>query len=83
MADETDPTRAVADVARAYRRVFLTPDGNRVLSDLARTFHPRGDPWASPIVAGDPQATAVNCGRRDVLNHIQKSLMIEEKSLND
>jgi hypothetical protein len=56
------------DVAQAYRIALgrEAPAGRLVLADLARYCHA----LESTFVAGDPHATALNEGRRDVLNHV-------------
>lgn len=67
LANTWTPERA-ADVAGAYRIALgrESPTGALVLADLARYCHA----LETTFVAGDPCATALNEGRRDVLNHV-------------
>lgn len=58
--------RRARDVANAYRAVFDTPDGRRVLADLAAYCNVN----ASSFTPGDPHRTAFNEGARDTFNHV-------------
>lgn len=63
------------DVANAYRIALgrEAPAGRLVLADLARYCHA----LETTFVAGDPHQTALNEGRRDVLNHILELLDVQ------
>jgi hypothetical protein len=68
--------RAIAGRRVAYRQVFRSPNGERVLADLARfcranvtTMHP------------DARAHALAEGRREVWLHIQEQLQLTEDEL--
>lgn len=64
--------------ARAYERVFATPEGQRVLHDILRA----GGILAIAHVAGDPFATAFQDGRRSLALHIIDQLRWNEAALN-
>ncbi len=57
-----------------YRRVFETPAGQEVLSDLA-TFCRA---FTSTFVRGDPYSTALGEGRREVFNRIAGLIALDE-----
>lgn len=47
-----------------YARAFTLLDGEAVLGDLMERFA------KAPFVAGQPDATAYNCGTKAVIEHI-------------
>lgn len=55
---------------QAYKQVFEGPFGDKVLADLRR-FCKASTP---SFVPGDPHATSLNEGRREVWNRIQAHL---------
>ncbi|HMV57036.1 MAG TPA: hypothetical protein PKD38_07495 [Nitrospira sp.] len=57
-------------VANAYRAVFETPEGEIVLTHLAR----HGFIFDTTFVQGDPQATALNEGSRRLVLSIMRML---------
>ena len=67
---------AIGDRRVTYRQVFRTPNGERVLKDLAKfcranstTMHP------------DPRMHALAEGRREVWLHVQQQLQLTEDEL--
>ncbi len=59
-----------ARVSEAYKRVFDTPDGKRVLADILE----RGMVLQTSIVAGAPDMTQANEGRRQLALEIVEQL---------
>ncbi|MEZ5665899.1 MAG: hypothetical protein R3F55_00360 [Alphaproteobacteria bacterium] len=57
-----------------YRRVFDGPDGEAVLADLARFCRA----FATTFVRGDPHASALGEGRREVFNRIAALIALDE-----
>ena len=53
----------------AYREVFATDDGGRVLEDLRSRCH-----WYSPSFDADPYVTAFNEGQRATVLFIEQML---------
>lgn len=60
-----------------YRAVFQTPEGERVLADLARTVRFR----ETPLVPGAPDETAVQIGQHDVIRHILRMVHMTDDEL--
>ena len=58
--------REAKPVAAAYRALFDTPEGQRVMRDLAAYCRV----GTSSFTAGDPHQTAFNEGARDVFLHV-------------
>lgn len=63
--------------AADYRATFGGGAGRRVLADLAR----RNNLLATSVVAGDPQLTAFNEGRRAVVLEILRELRWDDRDL--
>lgn len=61
----------------AYRAVFGTPDGERVLADLAQTTRFT----ETPLVPGAPDETAVAIGQHDVVRHILRMIAMTDAEL--
>ncbi len=66
-----------ARVQRAYREVFSTPAGRRVLNDLLGFTHFNDD----PLVPGMPDATAHTLGKQRVVRRILSFLYRSEADL--
>lgn len=63
----------VAPVEAAARRLFSSPDGQKVLAALERAF-PGGVAFAviqGAISSVDPYGTVVNAARADVINYLR------------
>ena len=57
-----------------YRRVFAGPDGEALLADLAQFCRA----YTTTFVRGDPHASALGEGRREVFNRIVGLLALSE-----
>ena len=58
-----------------YRRVFQGPHGQAVLADLAQFCRA----YATTFVRGDPYASALGEGRREVFNRIAGLIALDEE----
>lgn len=70
--------QAALDLIYAYKRIFAHADGQAVLRDLIHRF---GYCRVSTFVAGQPDLTAFNEGRRSVLMHIGSYVDASPESL--
>lgn len=59
------------DLARAYKRLWATEDGRRVLEDLEARTHYKDDPYAVGIAHGD---LSYRCGTQSPIRYIHKQL---------
>ena len=62
----------------SYRRLFATPDGERVLRHLIRTY---GGFTTSAFVSGSPDATAYHLGQADLVKDILRRLSVQPEAL--
>jgi hypothetical protein len=65
------------DKRRLYKRVFDTPDGKRVLADIARFCSAS----SSPHVDGDAYGTHVLIGRLEVYLRLRQGLEITDAEI--
>jgi hypothetical protein len=69
----------LVETIHAYKRLFASSDGRRVLADLQRHF---SFARKTLLVPGQPDATAANEGRRIVLQHICNYIDVTPDSLD-
>lgn len=60
-----------------YKKIFSSPDGEKVLQDLAKTFF-----VFNSVMSNDPYETAYNEGARSVVLRILKTINMTEKQLD-
>ena len=75
--DETRRLREQAEAAAAYRRVFGSADGRRVLADLSRLFSPCR-PRFTPAARYEPIPAAIADGQSQVVLHILSRISAAE-----
>ena len=63
---------------RAYRRLFSTSDGERVLAHLIRTY---GAFTSSPYVEGSSDRTMYRLGQADVIKDMLRRLSVTPEAL--
>lgn len=71
--DNLSVRRKRSSLARSYLKVFSTPDGEVVLSNLKKLF-PADRPRFSPSTKYDPILAALNDGQSQVTLHIQTQI---------
>lgn len=69
--DEVQAAQKDAETIKAYKRLFATPDGQFVLSDLKESLHD-----VSSFVPGEPHGTSFNEGVRSVYLGIQELISL-------
>ena len=69
---------AQRELVRAYKRVFSTEDGRRVLADLERKYHWGEDPYTIGIEHGD---LSFHCGVHSPIRYIHKMKNTELRPL--